>query len=232
MDRHVDTATYKCTGPSGAPFQSSHPGLFLDRRGDGSQRQHRDGCRPGPARPIRRSWRRRRRIRALPGYRFRAAQRPRHGRRSWNARSIASPVKRDDLYTADGQYDVGFGEVYGEFLGHERKSSQTNIQQLFPIIAPGSAVQRQPIQLRGRLVERSGLRRSGVGSRSEQPRRTGVLYAPQALVLTPFKHTQDVTVYRGVLGLRGPVRRERRFPERLAVGCGYGSFSKNRGSTA
>ena len=44
-------------------------------------------------------------------------------------------MKRYTLY-ADGQYDVGFGEVYGEFLGHQRKSSQTNIQQLFPIIAP------------------------------------------------------------------------------------------------
>jgi iron complex outermembrane receptor protein len=209
----VDTGTYKCTGPSGALFNYipvySSSGAFYGSRARIST--------DGPAYPANPPI-----VAAsnadprLPGYRFA----PLNDRDTINAlernADFISPTKRYTLY-ADGQYDLNFGELYGEFLGHQRKSQQTNLQQLFPIIAPEAPCDVNPFNCPGASFANTAQTIPGTG-----------LYAPQALALTPYKYTQDVTVFRGVVGLRG------KFGENLGyfngwTWDGYASFSKNRG---
>jgi iron complex outermembrane receptor protein len=224
----VDTGTFKCTGPSGALFNyipvsvGRDSALGLAGAFYGSRaRISTDG--PGyPANPP---------IVAasnpdarLPGYRFA----PLNDRDTVNALErdvdFLSPVKRYTLY-ADGQYDLSFGEVYGEFLGHQRKSSQTQIQQMFPTIAPEAPCDVNPFNCEGASYEDAAHTIKGWASAS--PDGVG-LFAPQSLVLTPFKFAQDITVYRGVAGLRGKFNDNFGFLKGWAWD-GYVSYSKNRG---
>jgi iron complex outermembrane receptor protein len=219
----VDTGAFKCLGPSGALFNYipvySATGAFYGSRANMAT--------DGPAYPANFPI-----VGAaaadarLPGYRFA----PLNDRDSVNALEkdvdFISPVKRYTLY-ADGQYDLKFGEVYGEFLGHQRKSSQTNIQQMFPIIAPEAPCSVNPFNCVGASYGNAAHTIPGWDPNPDDPT-DGGLYAPQGGVLTPYKFTQDVTVFRGVLGLRG------KFGESLGFlngwsWDGYASFSKNRG---
>ncbi len=106
----------------------------------------------------------------LPGYRFA----PLNDRDTLNALErdvdFISPTKRYTLY-ADGQYDLNFGEAYGEFLAHQRKSSQTNIQQLFPIIAPEAPCDVNPFNCEGAAYLDSRPHPPGLGQRARQRRR-------------------------------------------------------------
>lgn len=219
----VDTGTFKCLGPSGALFNYipvySATGAFYGSRASIAT----DGPAYAANPPI---------VGAsaadprLPGYRFA----PLNDRDSINSLEkdvdFISPVKRYTLY-ADGQYDVGFGEVYGEFLGHQRKSSQTNIQQLFPIIAPEAPCGVNPFNCVGASYGNTAQTVPGWDPNPNDPS-DGGLYAPQALALTPYKYTQDVTVFRGVLGLRGTFGDGFGFLNGWRWD-GYGSYSKNKG---
>ena len=209
----VDTGTFKCLGPSGAQFNYipvySSSGAFYGSRARIST--------DGPAYPANQPyWAAAAADPRLPGYRFA----PLNDRDSVNALErdvdFISPTKRYTVY-ADGQYDLNFGEVYGEFLGHQRKSSQTNIQQLFPIIAPEAPCDVNPFNCPGASYANTAQTISGVG-----------LYAPQALALVPYKFTQDVTVVRGMAGLRGKFADNFGFINGWSWD-GYVSFSKNRG---
>jgi iron complex outermembrane receptor protein len=217
----VDTGTFKCVGPSGAQFNYipvySSSGAFYGSRANVAT--------DGPAYPANQPF-----YAAaaadprLPGYRFA----PLNDRDSVNALEkdvdFISPTKRYTIY-ADGQYDLNFGEAYGEFLGHQRKSSQTNIQQLFPIIAPEAPCDVNPFNCVG--ASYGDAAQTIPGWASGRPSGVG-LYAPQALALTPYKFTQDVTVVRGIAGLRG------KFGEGVGflngwTWDGYLSYSKNHG---
>jgi len=226
----VDTGTFKCSGPSGALFNyipvtygrdSDALGAFA---GDfrGSRARISTGGPGYPANPPI--------VGAanpdalLPGYRFV----PLNDRDSTNALErdvdFLSPVKRYTLY-ADGQYDLNFGEVYGEFLGHQRKSSQTQIQQMFPNISPEAPCEVNPFNCVGASYEDAAHTEPGWASAAAD----GVgLFSPQSLVLTPYKFAQDVTVYRGVVGLRGKFNDNFGYFKGWSWD-GYVSFSKNHG---
>lgn len=201
----VDTGTFKCFGASGAlfnyiPVTDGFTGVFRGSRSRIST--------DGPAYPANQPfWAAAANDALLPGYRFA----PLNDRDSVNAldaqSDFISPAKRYTVY-AEGQYDLDFGELYGEFLGHQRKSSQTNVQQLFPYIWETAPCSVNPFNCGGGI----------------QPDR----WVPQALVLTPYVFKQDVQVYRGLAGLRG------KFGEGLGFLTGwdwdaYVSYSKNRG---
>ena len=99
---------------------------------------------------------------------------------------LFSPVERLTLF-ADGAYDLGFGEVYGEALIHNRKSSQYALQQYFPNI-PAQA----PCPVN--RFNCPGVTAPGI------PFGT---FTPQLLIYNPYIFDQDVTVVRGLAGLRG-----------------------------
>lgn len=120
---------------------------------------------------------------------------------------IFSPVKRFTVY-ADGAYDLGFAEAYGEFLFHNRQSSQWALQQMFPIIAPEAPCSVNIFNC------------PGVTPFADT-------FAPQALVMSPYSFEQDVTVWRVLGGLRGDFA-----PEFMGGGWSwdaYMSYSKNTG---
>lgn len=219
----VDTAAYKCLGPSGGlfnyiPVYSSNGAFYGSRTSIATD---------GPAYPANPPI-----VGAaaadprLPGYRFA----PLNDRDSINdlerAVDFISPVKRYTLY-ADGQYDLGFAELYGEVLGHQRKSSQTNVQQLFPTIAPEAPCAVNPFNCVGASYGDAARTIPGWDPNPNDPS-DGGLYAPQALALTPYKWAQDVTVFRSVLGLRGEFGDSFGFLKGWRWD-GYASFSKNRG---
>jgi iron complex outermembrane receptor protein len=218
----VDTGTFKCLGPSGAQFNYipvyASSGAFYGSRASIAT--------DGPAYPANQPlWAAAAADPRLPGYRFA----PLNDRDSVNAverdADFISPTKRYTLY-ADGQYDLSFGEAYGEFLGHQRKSSQTNVQQLFPIIAPEAPCSVNPFNCEGASWANAAQTIPGWED-PDDPDDSG-LYAPQALALVPYKFTQDVTVFRGIAGLRG------KFGEGLGflngwTWDGYVSYSKNHG---
>jgi iron complex outermembrane receptor protein len=218
----VDTGTFKCLGPSGAQFNYipvyASSGAFYGSRASIAT--------DGPAYPANQPlWAAAAADPRLPGYRFA----PLNDRDSVNAverdADFISPTKRYTLY-ADGQYDLSFGEAYGEFLGHQRKSSQTNVQQLFPIIAPEAPCSVNPFNCEGASWANTAQTIPGWED-PDDPDDSG-LYAPQALALVPYKFTQDVTVFRGIAGLRG------KFGEGLGflngwTWDGYVSYSKNHG---
>ncbi|PLR26634.1 TonB-dependent receptor [Caulobacter zeae] len=200
----VDTGTFKCFGASGALFNyipvTLPNGAFYGSRA----RISTDGPAYAANQPY---WAAAAADPNLPGYRFA----PLNDRDSVNALDAASdfisPVKRYTVY-AEGQYDLNFGELYGEFLGHQRKSSQTNVQQLFPYIWETAPCSVNPFNCGGGI-----------------PANT---FIPQSLVLTPYVFKQDVQVFRGLAGLRG------KFGEGLGFLTGwdwdaYVSYSKNRG---
>ncbi|PVM93889.1 TonB-dependent receptor plug domain-containing protein [Caulobacter endophyticus] len=202
----VDTGTYKCFGASGAlfnyiPVTVGATGAFYGSRA----RISTDGPAYAANQPF---WAAAAADPAMPGYRFA----PLNDRDSVNSLDAASdfisPVKRYTLY-AEGQYDLNFGELYGEFLGHQRKSSQTNVQQLFPYIWENAPCEVNPFNCAG----------SGIAPNT---------FVPQSLVLTPYVFKQDVKVFRGLAGLRG------KFGQGLGFLTGwdwdaYVSYSKNRG---
>lgn len=122
---------------------------------------------------------------------------------------IFSPVKRATVF-ADGAYDLGFAELYGEFLYSNRKSSQYNLQQMFPIIAPEAPCSVNIFACPGTVAP------AWVGK-----------FAPQALVNSPYSFSQDVTVTRFLAGLRGDFSAD-------FLGGGwswdvYASYSHNQG---
>jgi iron complex outermembrane receptor protein len=217
--RHVQVP-----GPVGRAVQL-YPGLFGDRRllrqpGEhGDRRSGLSGQPPivGAAAADAR----------LPGYRFAplndrdSGQRPGEGRRLHLAGQALHALCRRPVRP---ELRRGVRRVPGP-------PAQVVADQ-HPAAVPdhraGSAVRREPVQLRRRILRQRRPDHSGLGPEPGRSDRRRPLRSAGPGVLTPYKFTQDVTVFRGVLGLRG------KFGESLGflngwTWDGYASFSKNRG---
>lgn len=120
---------------------------------------------------------------------------------------IISEVERFTAF-ADADYDLGFGEAYGEFLYHRRKSNQDNYQQIFPDVAAEAPCS----------VNIFNCPQFGTPGR----------FAAGAHAVSPSDREQDVEVYRLLGGVRG------NFGDNLPLiggwdWDGYATYSKNKG---
>ncbi|RYF92934.1 MAG: TonB-dependent receptor [Caulobacteraceae bacterium] len=199
----VDTGKFKCYGPAGVlwgyvplylstgAFRGSRASIATEGPAFGADPAGRWGA--SAIDPL------------IPGYRFAQLQERNSVHPLEENIDIFSPVERFTVF-ADGAYDFGFAEAYGEFLFHNRKSSQYSIQQMFPIIAPEA-----PCSVN--VFNCAGVSTLGPDNQA---------FAPQALVLSPYGFEQDVTVYRLLGGLRGDFGGSWSWD-------GYMSYSKNEG---
>jgi iron complex outermembrane recepter protein len=117
-----------------------------------------------------------------PGWRFIPLDERNYNPKAENDTTVISPVDRYTVF-ADGSYDVGFGEAYGEFLFSRRESSQKQYQTIFQFVAADAPCSVNPF------------------SCPDSPN-PGV-FNPETLFITPLEADQTVNVYRGLAGLRG-----------------------------
>ena len=136
--------------------------------------------------------------------------------------TVISPVDRYTIF-ADGSYDLGFAEGYGEALLHRRESSQLGYQTIFHFVSEEAPCGANPYSCAGatpRIRFVSGGATPGLGFLTHQG------FAAETRFLSPISTEQSIDVMRGVAGLRGDLN--------TGFGSGwnwdaYLSYSKSRG---
>jgi iron complex outermembrane receptor protein len=120
--------------------------------------------------------------------------------------TVINPVDRYTLF-ADGAYDVGFGEIYGELLLHRRESDSKGWQTIFHSVSNEAPCSVNPFNCGTAVLDD--------------------FFGAQTLLLFPSEYNVDINLYRGVAGLRG------KFGTSFLSGWewdGYISYSASRGS--
>ena len=119
--------------------------------------------------------------------------------------SVISPVDRYTLF-ADGSYDLGFGEAYGEFLFNRRESFQKGYQTIFHSVSelapctvnPLCFANTRPFGSPGIVFDHG----SDIGAPSFGPL-THIGFQPDTRFLSPIEQEVKIDVIRTLGGIRG-----------------------------